>query len=303
MSETSTDWNTGVWPDWCPGCGNFGIFTALKGALSELGIDRKKFVIVSGIGCSGKIPHFVNVSGVHTLHGRAIPFATGIKTANPELKVIVHGGDGDLLGIGMGHLVAMGRRNPDILVVVHNNGVYGLTKGQASPTLQLGNKTKSLAFPNINSAINPILIGMASGYTFLARSYAYNIEHLKGCLKQGISHNGAGILEVIQPCPTWNNIVTMDWIEKNTYYLENWDPNVKDDEEALEKANAIVALEHGKKKPLGILLEDGRKEPFGKRIASVYKYYATNTPAMQRVDDRGAALPVDLEKTFERFFV
>lgn len=299
----SVEWNSGVWPDWCPGCGNYGIFTALKGALSELGIDRKELVLVSGIGCSGKILHFIRVTGVHTLHGRAIPFATGIKVSNPELKVLVHGGDGDILGIGMGHLVAMGRRNPGILVVIHNNGVYGLTKGQASPTLQRGRRTKSLAFPNINSAVNPILLGMTSGYTFLARSYAYNIEHLKACLKQGISHNGAGILEVIQPCPTWNNIVTMDWVEKNTYYLDNWEPTVKDDEEAVKKMQAIIALESGAKKPLGTILVDSRGEPFAKRIASVYKDYASNPPAFQDIEEGGRALPVDLEKTFQKFFI
>ncbi|MEM2124788.1 MAG: thiamine pyrophosphate-dependent enzyme [Candidatus Methanosuratincola sp.] len=299
----STDWNSGVWPDWCPGCGNFGIFTALKGALSDLGISREKLVLVSGIGCSGKIPHFVKVPGVHTLHGRAIPFATGIKASNPDLKVLVHGGDGDLLGIGMGHLIAMGRRNPEILVVIHNNGVYGLTKGQASPTLQLGRKTKSLAFPNINSAVNPILLGIASGYTFLARSYAYDIEHLKACLKQGISHGGAGILEVIQPCPTWNNIVTMDWVEKNTYYLKDWDPVVKDDEDAVRKAQGIIGLESGEKKALGTILIDRRKEAFGKRIASIYKHYDAEPPAAQQVERNGTALPIDLEKTFPRFFI
>ncbi|MBC7120599.1 MAG: 2-oxoacid:ferredoxin oxidoreductase subunit beta [Candidatus Methanosuratus sp.] len=299
----STDWNSGVWPDWCPGCGNFGIFTALKGALSELGVGRENIVIVSGIGCSGKIPHFVKTTGVHTLHGRSIPFATGIKASNPDLKVIVHGGDGDLLGIGMGHLIAMGRRNPDILVVIHNNGVYGLTKGQASPTLQLGKRTKSLAFPNINSAVNPILLGMTSGYTFLARSYAYNIDHLKACLRQGISHNGAGILEVMQPCPTWNNIVTMEWVEKNTYYLEDWDPVVRDEEGAMRKMQGIIGIESGEKKALGTMLIDDSRQPFRERIASVYKHYATMPPAKQEIQRGNASLPVDVEKTFPNFFV
>ena len=137
----------------------------------ELGLNLDRVVIVSGIGCSGKLPHFMRVpiSGVHTLHGRAIAFATGIKLANPSLEVIVNGGDGDLLGIGVGHFVSVGRRNIDITVIIHDNGVYGLTKGQASPTLLRGIKTKSLPKPNVNDAINPLSLALSSGYTFVAR--------------------------------------------------------------------------------------------------------------------------------------
>lgn len=299
----AVEWNSGVWPDWCPGCGNFGIFTALKGALAELGIEKEKIAVVSGIGCSGKTPHFVRAPGVHTLHGRAIPFATGIKVSNPGLKVLVHGGDGDLLGIGMGHFIALGRRNAEVLVVIHNNGVYGLTKGQASPTLQMGKKTKSLAFPNINESVNPILLGMASGYTFLARSYAYNIDHLKACLKQGIAHNGAGVLEVIQPCPTWNNITTMEWVEKNTYYLKDWDPIIEDESDAVRKMQGVIGLEAGERKALGIILVNRKKAAFSQRLASIYKEYGSSPPAVQKISDNNARLPVDLERTFKRFFV
>ncbi|MCY0859532.1 MAG: thiamine pyrophosphate-dependent enzyme, partial [Sulfolobaceae archaeon] len=133
------------WIDWCPGCGNFGILSAQQQAIQELKLDPKKVVIVSGIGCSGKTPHFMTipVSGVHTLHGRSLAFAIGIKLANPDLEVMLNVGDGDQLGIGAGHFVNSGRRNVDLVVVVHDNGVYGLTKGQASPTLRFGVKTKS----------------------------------------------------------------------------------------------------------------------------------------------------------------
>lgn len=296
------EYTSDVWPDWCPACGNFGILTALKQALAEMHIEKEKFVLVSGIGCSGKIPHFINVSGVHTLHGRSIPFATGIKAANPELKVLVHGGDGDLLGIGMGHFVALGRRNSDILVVIHNNGVYGLTKGQASPTLGRGIKTKSLAFPNINDPVNPILIGMSAGYTFLARSYAYNIEHLKSVIKEGLSHRGAGILEILQPCPTWNNILTMDWVNQNTQYLKDWDPNVSEGG-LLNKIQELMKLESMEKKALGVLFVNNAKSTFEERLALNNKNYAVSPPAKQEIQKDGKPIEVSVEKTFERFLV
>ncbi len=198
-------YKTQEWVDWCPGCGNFGILNAEQMALAELGgLDPKRTVIVSGIGCSGKIAHFVNVNGVHTLHGRAVAFATGIKLANPELEVIVNAGDGgDQLGIGgVGHFVSVGRRNVDITVIVHDNGVYGLTKGQAAPTLPRGGvKTKALPEPNINDAINPLLLALASGYTFVARTYAYDVKHAKETIKAAITHKGLALVDVLQPCP------------------------------------------------------------------------------------------------------
>lgn len=295
------EFSSDVWPDWCPGCGNFGIFTALKQALKEAGVEKEKFILVSGIGCSGKIAHFVNVSGVHTLHGRAIPFATGIKASNPSLHVMVHGGDGDLLGIGMGHFVALGRRNAEILVVVHNNGVYGLTKGQASPTLALGTKTKSQAFPNINQAVNPILLGMAAGYTFLARGYAYNIEHLKRLFVEGLSHKGSGILEIIQPCVTWNNIVTMDWVAKNTYYLKDWDPLLNDLGQANEKKKRIMDLENGEKKALGIFLKDLTKKTHAEMVASINKAYLEHPPAEQGLLTNGEIPKLDINRVLQKY--
>jgi len=299
----AAEWSSEVWPDWCPGCGNFGIHSALKLALSELGVDRRSFVIVSGIGCSGKIAHFVRTSGVHTLHGRAIPFASGIKIANPELKVIVHGGDGDLLGIGMGHFIALGRRNIDVLVVIHNNGVYGLTKGQASPTLGKGLKTKSLVSPNIADPVNPILLGMMAGYTFLARGYAYNVEHLKSLLKAGLNHKGAGVIEVIQPCPTWNNVNTPEWVSNNTLYLKEWDPLVNKKEDLVQKMREIVSLEYGYKRPLGVILEDNTKETYQERITGLNEYYGESPPAKQKIESEGKPLPINFERTFGRYLI
>ncbi len=299
----AVEWGSDVWVDWCPGCGDFGILTALKYALSESHIDRRSLVIVSGIGCSGKMPHFVRATGVHALHGRAIPFATGIKASNPGLKVIVHGGDGDLLGIGMGHFIALGRRNAGVLVIIHNNWVYGLTKGQASPTLKRGVKTKALALPNVNDPVNPILLGMSAGYTFLARSYAYNLDHLKSVMKEGLAHKGAGVIEVLQPCVTWNNIMDMDWMNRNSYVLEDWDPVVKDGGDFVRKAQEITQIEAGDKVALGTFLVNDKKETFEERLATINELYASKPPAIQEVSQNGRSLPVSVERTFGRFLV
>lgn len=296
-------WSSEVWPDWCPGCGNFGILSALKSALADLGFDKKRFVIVSGIGCSGKIAHFVRTNGVHTLHGRAIPFASGINITNPGLKVIVHGGDGDLLGIGMGHLIALGRRNLDILVVIHNNGVYGLTKGQASPTLAKGVKTRGLSFPNIVEPVNPIILGMAAGYTFLARGYAYNVEHLRDLIKAGLNHKGAGMIEIIQPCPTWNNITSPEWVSKNTFYLKDWRPLVDKTETFAQKFKEIISLEYGDKVPLGVIFEDDSKDTYQRRMMSLNEAYGVNPPSEQSIEANGKPLPISIEKTFERYLI
>src|ERR1041384_2824505 len=171
------DYKTTVHNDWCPGCGDFGILNAIQMALSDMQIPRHKAVIFSGIGCSGKTPHFINVYGIHTLHGRVLPFAQGAKIANPDLEIIAVGGDGDGLGIGAGHFVGAGRKNVDIPYLIFNNEVYGLTKGQASPTLRLGEKTKSLVSPNTSNSVNPIALAFVSGFTFIARSYSYDVKY------------------------------------------------------------------------------------------------------------------------------
>ena len=188
MASKLADFKTDAHNDWCPGCGDFGIVNSIQMALAEMGLPRHKTALFTGIGCSGKTSHFVNVYGVHTLHGRVLTFAQGAKLANPHLTVLAAGGDGDGLGIGAGHFVAAGRRNVDITYIIFNNGVYGLTKGQASPTLKLGEKTKSLAVPNPNYAVNPIGLAVASGFTFVARGYSYDVRHLKDLIISAVQH-------------------------------------------------------------------------------------------------------------------
>jgi len=275
------------WNDWCPGCGNFGILSAEQQAITELGIT-KNTVIVGGIGCSGKLSQYtrIPVSGVHTLHGRAIPFAVGIKLANPSLEVIVNGGDGDLLGIGAGHFVSVGRRNVDIVVILHNNGVYGLTKGQAAPTLFRGMKTKSLPRPNINDAINPVTLALASGYTFVARAYAYDVPHLKEIIKQAIKHKGLAFVDILQPCPTYNDINTKEWYDKRVYKMQDMDPVVKSESEMQEKLKKAIdkSYEWGERIPIGIFYKNELVPTYEERIKTSAPSYYDNYPAEQKIE-------------------
>lgn len=193
-------------PDWCPGCGDFGIVNAIQQAVAELQVEPWKVQFFTGIGCSGKSSQYLQTYGIHTLHGRVLPFALGAKIANPKNLVFAAGGDGDGYGIGAGHFLHAGRRNVDITYIVFNNEVYGLTKGQASPTLEIGAQPKSLSLPHISQAINPLAMAIASGYTYVARSYSFDAKHLKKTLVEAINHRGVSIVDIYQPCPTYNDL-------------------------------------------------------------------------------------------------
>jgi 2-oxoglutarate ferredoxin oxidoreductase subunit beta len=316
MGLKPSDFKTDVFADWCPGCGDFGIMTALQMALAELGLEPHQVVIVSGIGCSGKEPHNVKTYGVHTLHGRTLPFATGIKVANPELVVMAIGGDGDGLGIGAGHFVNTGRRNLDITYIIHNNGVYGLTKGQASPTLKLGLQTKALPKPNINEAVNPIALALVAGYTFVARSYAYDVKHLMETIKQAIQHRGLAFIDALQPCPTYNDINTKEWYagedrkdpktgksQPRLYKLEEtgYDPIVHSLAEEFEKKMSAMdkAREWGDRIPIGIFYKNQLQPTFIDRITNRIPFYRTNPPAKQRISDENGDSTADLTEFFD----
>jgi 2-oxoglutarate ferredoxin oxidoreductase subunit beta len=311
-----TDFKTDVFADWCPGCGDFGIMTALQMALAELGLEPYQVVMVSGIGCSGKEPHNVKAYGVHTLHGRTLPFATGIKIANPELVVLAIGGDGDGLGIGAGHFVNTGRRNLDITYIIHNNGVYGLTKGQASPTLKLGLKTKALPKPNINQAVNPIELALVAGYTFVARSYAYDVKHLKDTIKQAVQHKGLAFIDALQPCPTYNDINTKEWYagedrkdpktgkpQSRLYKLEEtgYDPIVHDPAEEFQKKMAAMdkAREWGDRIPIGTFYKNELQPTFIDRLTERIPFYRNNPPAKQKISDENGDSTADLAEFFD----
>jgi 2-oxoglutarate/2-oxoacid ferredoxin oxidoreductase subunit beta len=311
LAHKPADFKTNVYMDWCPGCGDFGITSALQMALAELGLEPHQVVVVSGVGNASKTPHFVNANGVHTLHGRLLPFAMGIKIANPNLEVIGVGGDGDGLGIGAGHFVNAGRRNIDMTYLLYNNGVYGLTKGQASPTLALGMKTKSLSKPNINQAINPVALAITVGYTFVARAYAFDVMHLKNMIKQGIQHKGLALVECLQPCPTYNDINTKEWyagedrIDPQTgkpqprlYKLEDigFDPVVHQCSEEFKKkvAGMEKAQEFEDKIPVGIFYQNDLEPAFQDRLTERIPFYMQNPPAKQQLKDENNVSTADL---------
>src|SRR3979409_2517682 len=191
---TIKDYKSDLHNDWCPGCGDFGILTGVQMALAQLNLDPDKVACFSGIGCSGKTPHYVKAYGFHTLHGRVLPVATGGRLVNSAGTVPAMGGDGGGDGIGAGYFVNSGRRNLDFTYIVHNNNVYGLTKGQASPTLSRGKKTKSMPESAIQDGINPIAMAVAAGYTFIARAYALEPKYLAGIIAKAIEHKGSALV-------------------------------------------------------------------------------------------------------------
>jgi len=278
--------------DWCIGCGNFGILRSLELAIKENGMDYKSTVLVSGIGCSGKVPHFVSekISGVHTLHGRSLAFATGIKLANPSLNVVIDAGDGDTFGIGVGHFVSAGRRNLSMVLIVHDNGVYGLTKGQASPTLKRGEKTKSLPKPNINDAINPIALAIASGYTFVARAFAYDVNGTKEMIKKAMLHKGTAFIDLLQPCPTYNDINTNEWYRSRVYPIES-SYVVNDPKEATAKMAAAISKSYEEDKiAIGIFYENNTVPSYEERIKEDIPDYLNNYPASQKIEENGVSI-------------
>ncbi|MFP3255479.1 MAG: 2-oxoacid:ferredoxin oxidoreductase subunit beta [Thermoplasmata archaeon] len=214
-------------PTWCPGCGDYGVLTALKRAASNLGLDPTKTVLVTGIGCSSKINSYFYSYGIHTIHGRAAAVATGIKLSNPELEVIIAGGDGDAYAIGTEHLVHIARRNLDVAYIVMNNQIYGLTKGQVSPTSDEGFITITTPYGSYEKPVNGPLLALASGATFVARGFSGDPLQLSNIIEEAIKHKGFALVDVLSPCVTWNKINTYDWYKENSYQLKDHDPTDK----------------------------------------------------------------------------
>lgn len=316
MEYKIADYKTDVHNDWCAGCGDFGILNSIQMALYDLQIMPHEAVIFSGIGCSGKTPHFINTFGIHTLHGRVLPFAQGAKLANPKLKIIAVGGDGDGLGIGSGHFVNAGRRNIDITYIIYNNGVYGLTKGQASPTLKLGMKTKSLPQPNVNESINPIALACISGFTFIARGYSYDVRYLKEIIKKGIMHSGLSFIDILQPCPTYNDINTKEWYQSFTidennpkvripkiYKLEDDGYNglVTNNDEVSIKIMAAIdkAKEWEDRIPVGIFYENNTVPTFEERLQTRINNYHDYPPAVQDIMDNEGNSNINIDRLID----
>ncbi len=311
---TAKDYRADVPVDWCPGCGDYGILSALQQALAGLNLPPHKVAIFGGIGCSGKAQYYVKAYGIHTLHGRVLPYATGAKLANPELTVVAVGGDGDGMAIGAGHFVNIGRRNVDITYILFNNEVYGLTKGQASPTLPLGLRTKSLPQPNMQGPVNPLMLAFTSGFTWIARAYAYNVRQLVDLIQQAIKHPGLSFLDVLQPCPTYNNLHTKEWFagqdlgdgHSRLYNVadEGYDPVIPegaDEETVMAKAAQFMrkAYEWGDRIPIGVLLDNRSVSTFEERIAERVPSYRTAPPAHRPIADEEGHPITDLSSVFE----
>ena len=242
---TTADY-TGKETAWCPGCGNFGILNALKKALVELNKEPQDVLLVSGIGQAAKLPHYIQCNVFNGLHGRALPPATGAKIANPNLDVIVTTGDGDCYGEGGNHFINAIRRNINITLLVHNNAVYGLTKGQASPTSPMGMKTKVQTGGVALLPFNPLAVAIALGCGFVARSFSGDISLTVDLIKQAVMHNGFALVDILQPCPSFNHERTYQWYKEHTYHLEGHDSSNR--LAAFEKA-----IEDGEKNSLGVL--------------------------------------------------
>jgi len=272
-------------PAWCPGCGNFGILTAFKRAMFELGVEPYEFVIVSGIGQSGKFPHYTQCNTFNGLHGRTLPVATAIRLANHDMPVWAFAGDGDCYGEGGNHWIHAMQRNINVKLVVHDNQVYGLTKGQPSPTSMPGMKVTNLPTGVLSDALNPMPVAISMGCSFVARGFSGQIDQLTELFKEAWNHKGFALLDIFQPCVTWNKLNTYDWYRKHCYPLEGHDP--EDFDLAYKRA-----LEFGEKIPTGILYRNSR-ETYEERVPVL----AGGPPLVAR-----SQAPQNLEQTVQEFY-
>lgn len=238
-------------PNWCPGCGDFGIWVSLKNAIVQLGLNPWEIVLVSGIGCSSKLPYWVKTYGFNGLHGRPIPPAEGIRLANQGLTVIVIGGDGDQYGEGLNHWLHAARRNINLTLIVHNNQIYGLTTGQFSPTTEVGEKNKANTTPLIEAPVNPISLALSAGATFVARGFAGDNKQETQLIIEAVKHKGFSIVDTMQPCVTFNHHNTFSWFYERVYKLE---------EQGHDPKNKSLAFQRAEEWPPKRVLPEGEKE-------------------------------------------
>jgi 2-oxoglutarate ferredoxin oxidoreductase subunit beta len=276
---------SGQTPSWCPGCGNFAILKTFKETMVELGLEPHQFTVVSGIGQAAKLPHYTKCNTFNGLHGRALPAATGIKLANHAMPVIVTTGDGDCYGEGGNHLMAAIRRNIGIKCFVHDNQIYGLTKGQPSPTTAEGIATKNVPYGVIAGQFNPLALAVALDCGFAARGFAGDTEHLKGLIKEAMNHKGFALIDILQPCVTFNKVNTYEWYRTRVYRIE---PEYNPEDRA---AAFVRALEWGDRIPIGVIYRNNRPS------------YEERVPMLQ--DGPLAGRPFErakIEKTLREFY-
>ncbi|HIE30560.1 TPA: 2-oxoacid:ferredoxin oxidoreductase subunit beta [Candidatus Poribacteria bacterium] len=243
--RAAKDYRGSIKPIWCPGCGHYGILSAIYQGFSNLNLNPSEVVVVSGIGCSGRLPGYLRTYGFHGVHGRALPLATGVKIANPKLTVLVAGGDGDSYSIGAGHIPHAARRNADLTYIVMNNGVYSLTKGQHSPTSSPQLLSKQTQLRPLQDALNPIAFAVACDVSFVARGYSHARNELADLIIQAIQHKGFALIDVLSPCPTFNRVQTSD------FYRNNIVP-IASNHDAADKFQAFIWANETGKIPVGI---------------------------------------------------
>ncbi len=282
-------------PTWCPGCGNYNMQKALLEVLEESGMVFEDYAMVWGIGCHGNGADFYRSQGFHGLHGRALPLATGIALTNPELKVIVNMGDGDGYGIGGNHFIHSVRRNIDMVAIYHNNQIYGLTTGQASPTSDQFMQTPSTPGGVVEEPVNPVGVAVAQGATFVARGFAGDVEHLKSLYRQALDHHGFSLVDVYQPCVTWNKVNTFKWFRDRVYKLEEldgYDPTNRTMafEKSMSTFHELTCAPDECKIPIGVFYREA--ESFT---------YQDGLPQLDRPMWKHAEAPRDISKILETY--
>ncbi|QYA43467.1 2-oxoacid:ferredoxin oxidoreductase subunit beta [Macrococcoides bohemicum] len=235
---TFKDFRNSVKPNWCPGCGDFSVQAAIQKACANVGLEPEELAVITGIGCSGRLSGYINSYGVHSIHGRALPMAQGVKMANQELTVIASGGDGDGYAIGMGHTIHSIRRNIDLTYVVMDNQIYGLTKGQTSPSSAHGFVTKTTPHGSIEKNVSPLELAITSGATFVAQSFSSDIKELTSIIEAAINHKGFSFVNVFSPCVTYNKVNTYDWFKENLVSLN--DIEGYDNKDKIQALNTVV---------------------------------------------------------------
>jgi 2-oxoglutarate/2-oxoacid ferredoxin oxidoreductase subunit beta len=258
---TVKDFRNDIRPNWCPGCGDFSVQASIQRALASMGKEPHEVAIISGIGCSGRISGYVNSYGFHGVHGRALPTAQGVKLANRDLTVIAAGGDGDGFGIGLNHFMHAVRRNIDITYITMDNQIYGLTKGQHSPTSAHGFKAKTTPAGNIENALVPTQIALAAGIGFLAQGFSSDVNQLVSLIEQGINYKGFALINVFSPCVTYNKINTYDFFRENVKNLdkvEGYDPT--------DRANAMKTIIETNGFCTGLIYRDDSRVPYQNQI-------------------------------------
>lgn len=284
--QKSIAYNSDYNPTWCPGCGDFGIWNGIKTSLANLNILQHEVVIVYGIGCAGNMANTIRTYGIHAIHGRALPVASGVKLANHNLTVLVIGGDGDGYGIGMGHFIHACRRNINMTYLVSNNQIYGLTTGQYSPTSSQGTITKTTPEGALESPVHPIGLALTAGASFVARGFSGDPENLAVLIERAIVHKGFAYIDVFQPCVTFNKVNTYSFFRDRLYNLQKENHNVKSFKDAILKSH-----EWGDKIPYGIFYEEER--PTYEAGVAVLK----KKPLVEQVPSKGF---VDVSKELDR---